>query len=69
MRWALCNGNPQLKWQSGSMVKVNANLSIVLIVSSLKKKLKLHLGRWVNTASNRNDENLLVLGTEENINS
>ena len=66
MGWFLCNGNPGLKSQYGSMV--NANLQTLLIVSSLKKNLKLQLGRCVHTASNSNNANLL-LDTEENIKS
>ena len=36
-----CNGNNGLKWQRGCKIKVNVNHQIFLIVSSLKKNMKL----------------------------
>ena len=43
--WFLCNGNTSLKWQCGSMDKVNISIKILLIASSSKQNEKLQPGR------------------------
>ena len=49
-RCFLCNGNTVMKWQCGCMIKVNINLQILEIVSSLKRIVKLQPGRYLHTA-------------------
>ena len=44
-RWFLCNSNTELKWQDGCMVKVSISFQIYLVVSSLKRNVKLEPGR------------------------